>query len=253
MSIHILSRTRAPAAETAATDVPLRSVHPSGPDRRAVLAGLGALALGGCSLSTDRIESSFATTSAIPPEYRLMYGPLPDERFPVPAVDLTAIPPAYWRQMVADPTGERPGTIVVDTGTRFLYLVQENGRALRYGVGIGREGFDWSGTATIPRKAKWPRWTPPAEMIAREPELEKYRFGMEPGLDNPLGARALYLYEGGVDTLYRLHGTNEAWSIGNAVSSGCVRLLNQDVIDLYDRVPLGTRVVVRESGGIGLG
>ena len=116
---------------------------------------------------------------------------------------------------------------------------------MRYGVGLGREGFGWDGRARIPFKRAWPTWTPPAEMIAREPELEKYRDGMEPGLDNPLGARALYLFEGRVDTLYRLHGTQEAYSIGRAVSSGCVRLLNQDIIDLYDRVPNGTEVVVR--------
>ena len=116
---------------------------------------------------------------------------------------------------------------------------------MRYGVGLGREGFGWNGTATIERKAQWPTWTPPAEMIAREPELEEYRNGMPPGLGNPLGARALYLYQNGRDTLYRLHGTQEAYSIGRAVSSGCVRLLNQDIIDLHMRVPTGSRVVVR--------
>jgi lipoprotein-anchoring transpeptidase ErfK/SrfK len=115
---------------------------------------------------------------------------------------------------------------------------------MRYGVGVGREGFGWNGVARIQMKREWPRWTPPAEMIARQPELEPYRRGMEPGLENPLGARALYLFQNGRDTLYRLHGTNEPRSIGSNVSSGCVRLVNQDIIDLYSRTPLGTRVVV---------
>lgn len=115
---------------------------------------------------------------------------------------------------------------------------------MRYGVGIGRAGFDWGGRARIATKKAWPTWTPPAEMIARQPDLEKYRDGMSPGLDNPLGARALYIFEGNRDTLYRLHGTAETWSIGKAVSSGCVRLLQQDVIDLYNRVPDGTPIIV---------
>lgn len=173
-----------------------------------------------------------------------MYAAIPDELFPIPAVDVQLMPPEYWRQIVDDPTGERPGTIVVDTPNRFLYLVREGGKALRYGVGVGREGFSWAGEGRIAWKRKWPTWTPPAEMITREPELEKYRNGMAPRLDNPLGARALYIFEGNRDTLYRLHGTNEPQSIGKAVSSGCIRLINQDIIDLYDRVPVGTRIVV---------
>jgi len=222
--------------------------------RRGFLAGAGALALAGCQAAPTPVATRTAAVSAaprpvpIPEHYREMYAAMPNERFPIPAVDLRRIEPQFWRQIVDDPTGERPGTIVVHTDGRFLYLVQENGKALRYGVGIGREGFDWSGAATIPFKRKWPTWTPPAEMIAREPELERYRDGMEPGLDNPLGARALYLFQNGVDTLYRIHGTNEDWSIGRAVSSGCVRLLNQDIVDLYDRVPNGTRCIVLPEG-----
>ena len=146
--------------------------------------------------------------------------------------------------MVDDPTGERPGTIVVDTADRFLYLVRDDGKALRYGVGIGRDGFAWSGRAQIAYKRAWPTWTPPSEMIGRQPELEQYRHGMAPGLGNPLGARALYIFQDGQDTLYRLHGNPDERSIGQAVSSGCVRLLNQDVIDLYERVPSGTPIVV---------
>jgi lipoprotein-anchoring transpeptidase ErfK/SrfK len=215
--------------------------------RRQLLVAAGGLALAGCTATKGTPPAATAPVAAIPERYRLMYGPLPNERFPIPAVDLTRIDPAYFRQLVAYSGPEPVGTIVVDTGNRFLYLVRENGTALRYGIGIGREGFAWDGAATIELKREWPIWTPPAEMIARQPELEDYRFGMDPGLDNPLGARALYLFQNGRDTLYRLHGTIEDWSIGRAVSSGCVRLLNQDVIDLYDRVPVGTRVVVLPS------
>ncbi|ADZ70048.1 Lipoprotein, putative [Polymorphum gilvum SL003B-26A1] len=176
-----------------------------------------------------------------------MYRAMPEERFPVPAVDLRKIDPRYYRQIVPYYSAEPTGTIIVDTPHRFLYLTMEGGQALRYGVGIGRDGFAWGGTARIAYKREWPVWTPPTEMIARQPELEPYRNGMPPGLDNPLGARALYIFEGNRDTLYRLHGTSEFWSIGKAVSSGCVRLLHQDVIDLHDRVPNGTRIVVLQA------
>ena len=179
------------------------------------------------------------------PSIVAMYAAIPDERFFIPAVDVRQINPAYLRQIVANPTIERPGTIVVDPGQFFLYLVGDNGTAMRYGVGVGRQGFGWAGEAIISRKVEWPTWTPPASMIERDPTLAQYAGGMPPGLDNPLGARALYLFEDGVDTLYRIHGTAEQWSIGRAVSSGCIRLFNQDIIDLYRRTPLGTRVVVK--------
>jgi lipoprotein-anchoring transpeptidase ErfK/SrfK len=145
-------------------------------------------------------------------------------------------------QLVRDPTGERPGTIVVDTASRKLYLVYPGGEAIRYGIGVGRQGFAWKGAATIGRKAEWPSWTPPTAMLKRRPDLPTF---MEGGLDNPLGARALYLHSGGRDTLFRIHGTNEPDTIGQAVSSGCIRMMNADVIDLYSRVRTGTRVVVR--------
>ncbi len=146
-----------------------------------------------------------------------------------------------------NPTGEPPGTLVVDTPAKYLYLTGADGSAVRYGIGVGREGFAWSGRAIVQYKRKWPRWTPPDEMVARQPELEKYSIangGMDPGLQNPLGARALYIFQNGRDTLYRLHGTAEQSSIGRSVSSGCIRLLNQDVIDLYERVPDGTPIKV---------
>jgi lipoprotein-anchoring transpeptidase ErfK/SrfK len=163
-------------------------------------------------------------------------------------VDVSRIDPEYLRQVVAFDGRETPGTVVVDPSERFLYLVGENGQAMRYGVGVGREGFGWNGNATIRRKAVWPTWTPPKEMILRQPELREYANGMPGGLDNPLGARALYLYQGDRDTLYRIHGTNEPETIGTQVSSGCIRMINQDVIDLYRRVPTGSRVVVRAMG-----
>ena len=145
------------------------------------------------------------------------------------------------REVVANTTREPPGTIVIDTASRELYYTQAGGRALRYGIGVGREGFSWHGTAKVERKAEWPSWTPPSDMVKRRPDLPAR---MEGGIENPLGARALYLFQGSRDTLFRIHGTNEPDTIGKAVSSGCIRMMNADVIDLYNRVPVGTRVVV---------
>lgn len=173
------------------------------------------------------------------------YAALTDEPFPVAAVPSSQLKPQYMRQLVDDSTGQPPGTVVVDPQNRYLYLVQQGGKALRYGVGVGREGMAWSGTANIAYKRQWPRWTPTHDMIAREPDkYQKWANGMDGGDRNPLGARAMYLFEGGKDTLYRIHGTTEPWSIGKAMSSGCIRMMNQDVIDLYSRVPDGAKVVV---------
>ena len=181
------------------------------------------------------------------PELDMMYGQVIDDGYVIPAVPYQRIDPRFYRQRVSNPTGEPPGTVVVDTANRFLYLVESGGTAMRYGVGIGRQGFEWSGTGVIQWRQKWPRWKPPNEMVARKPELAQYSIengGMDPGLTNPLGARALYIFQNGEDTLYRLHGSPEWNSIGKAVSSGCVRLINQDIIDLYGRVPNKARVVV---------
>ncbi len=144
-------------------------------------------------------------------------------------------------QIVPNPTGQPPGTIVVDTKTRHLYYVQKDGRAIEYGIGVGRQGFSWKGAAYVGRKAEWPRWIPPKDMLKRRPDLPTQ---MDGGLGNPLGARALYLFENKKDTLFRIHGTNEPDTIGKAVSSGCIRMMNADVMDLYNRVAVGTRVVV---------
>lgn len=181
-----------------------------------------------------------------------MYAPVTDGGHQLPAIPVDRMNPGLLRQMVDDPTGEAPGTIVVDTSAHHLYAVQPGGKAMRYGVSLGKAGFGWSGTAVIQWKKRWPVWTPPPEMIERRPDLARYggaNGGMPAGPQNPLGARALYIFRDGRDTMYRLHGTPEWSSIGKNASSGCVRLLNQDVIDLYDRVTGRVPIIVRASAG----
>ncbi len=168
--------------------------------------------------------------------------------FPIPLVDLSKIPRQFHRQLVQFEGFEETGTIVVDPEQRFLFHVLEGGSAIRYGVGVGRAGFAWSGEAVIGMKRRWPRWLPPIEMTQRDIKAAVWLNGMPGGPENPLGARALYLYSDNVDTLYRIHGTNEPHSIGKAMSSGCIRMLNQDVAALFNQVPVGTRVVVRGAG-----
>jgi lipoprotein-anchoring transpeptidase ErfK/SrfK len=166
--------------------------------------------------------------------------PVEDQPGVVPSPDQEQLDPAFQRQPVFFRTTEPPGTIVIHTSERYLYLVQGNNRAIRYGVGVGREGFQWSGLLRISRKSEWPDWTPPPEMIDRQPYLPRFMAG---GPGNPMGARALYLG----NTVYRIHGTNQPQTIGHAVSSGCFRLVNADVINLYDHVPVGTKVVIRQT------
>ena len=149
-------------------------------------------------------------------------------------------PPEFQRAVVSYRTNETPGTIIVHTAERFLYVIQPGGRALRYGIGVGRDGFQWQGLQKISRKTEWPDWTPPPEMIERQPYLPRFMAG---GPGNPMGARALYLGA----TVYRIHGTNQPQTIGSAVSSGCFRLVNNDVMDLYERIPVGTKVIVRQK------
>ena len=195
--------------------------------------GLAAF-LAGCSTSDGSLKT-----------YSSSYTSVRDAGYRLPTVPAYKVPKKYHRQRVRFDTDEKPGTIIVDTGAKFLYLVEGDGKAMRYGIGVGRDGFEWSGTARVGAKREWPRWTPPPEMIGRQPELIKYKNGMDPGLSNPLGARALYLYNKSGDTGYRLHGSPEWWSIGKAVSSGCIRLINQDVIDLYSRAQVGAKVIVK--------
>lgn len=223
-----------------------RKVSPTVVSRRLFLAGL-PLALSACAGGGVVPMAEIVTDPRRDPRYLAMYGPRPNEPFPIPAVDLRHIEPRYYRREVDYITEEAPGTIVVEPYDKYLYFVMPGGRAMRYGIGVGREGFGWSGRAVIRRKAEWPSWHPPVEMQERDEKARLWADGMPGGLSNPLGARALYLYQGGRDTLYRIHGTNEPWTIGSNVSSGCIRMINQDAIDLYERIPTGTEVAVVEG------
>ena len=230
--------------------------------RRAFFSGLSSIALGG--MATRRAFALEAPMAKAAPRIQPQapveriaywdaaqhYGPVAGEPFPVPGVNLRQIDPAFLIKPVAYEGAEEPGTIVINPDTRFLYLVQDGGRAIRYGVGVGRQGFGWSGTATIKSKQEWPDWYPPAEMIARQPELRdkmaalQSGLGMPGGPGNPLGARAMYLWQGNKDTLFRVHGTVEPWTIGKRVSSGCIRMINQDAIDFYNRTTVKAKVIV---------
>jgi lipoprotein-anchoring transpeptidase ErfK/SrfK len=194
-------------------------------------------------LAISLLTATFLAALAGPAQPQGWAGPRPDQNMVPDQPGYVAspkeeqLPAELHKQMVFFRTSEPPGTIVVNTQERFLYLVQGNNRAIRYGIGVGREGFQWGGLKRIDRKVEWPDWTPPPEMIERQPYLPRFMAG---GPGNPMGARALYI----AGTVYRIHGTNQPWTIGSAVSSGCFRLTNPDVSDLYERVPVGTRVVV---------
>ncbi|MCB1386768.1 MAG: L,D-transpeptidase [Nitratireductor sp.] len=249
--------------------------------RRAFLAGAAAT-LGGCSLSNftdqqfaDTRDPAYAspydprgnpgvdmtTTGSIAPgdtgrvapsigvdpnlsTSANMYAELNDGSFSLPAIPYKELDQRFRRQRVPNTLRIAPGTILVDTRNHHAYFGLTQDEVVRYGVGVGKAGFEWSGDAVVQLKKEWPVWTPPIEMIDRKPELMKYASGMPGGPDNPLGARSLYLYANGRDTLYRLHGTPEWASIGQSMSSGCIRFLNHDIIDLYNRAPKGTRVRV---------
>jgi lipoprotein-anchoring transpeptidase ErfK/SrfK len=172
-----------------------------------------------------------------------------DGPFTIPAVPVEKVPVSYQRQEVYFPTDDAPGTIIINTSQRTLHLVTGRNKAIRYGIAVGRDGFEWSGEALITDRKNWPTWTPPKEMIERKPELAKWEKGQPGGLTNPLGARALYLTTNGVDYGYRIHGTPEWNSIGSNASSGCIRMINQDVIDLFERAPNGTKVIVLNRDG----
>jgi lipoprotein-anchoring transpeptidase ErfK/SrfK len=201
------------------------------------LAGCQSAGLVGLPDQADLPDEQF--------DYAAAYAALPDGDFTWPAINYKNFDQKYWRQIVEYKTRERPGTIIVDPYNNFLYWTLGNGKALRYGIGVGKAGFAWSGEAKIRVKRPHPIWRPPREMIARKPSLERYwEKGYPPGLKNPLGARAMDLWQGSTDTLYRIHGTNKPNSIGKSVSSGCIRMWQQDVIDLFSRVPLQTKVIV---------
>lgn len=188
------------------------------------------------------VEEQYFDASLLPPAES-------EVDFPIEPVSERLVKKRYRRQDVDFEGTEDPGTLVVDPDNRFLYHVLAYGRARRYGVGVGRAGFAWAGHAQIGMKRRWPRWVPPREMVDRDENARKWVNGQPGGPDNPLGARALYLYSGGVDTLYRIHGTNNPSSIGKAMSSGCVRMLNEDIAELFDNVIVGTPVTVRPSQG----
>ena len=195
------------------------------PRRGLVLGGL-ALMLSGCTQATGAMSTQVTGAMSLANPER----PAPDPRF--------------LRQRVQYDGGESSGTIVVSIADRYLYAVEEEGWATRYGVAVGEEGLTFMGSATVGRKAEWPPWQPTTDMMQRKPRLVQYADGVPGGPNNPLGARALYLYQGARDTAFRIHGTNEPWLIGTAVSNGCIRLTNDNIIDLYDRTPLGTPVLV---------
>ena len=215
-------------AACASSEAPQPSRHPSAPQAEAVA------------------PEPPAAVPAAEPDYRRIYGAITTDRFWIPAVNLRRIDPRFLRREVAYPRDDAPGTVVVDTAARYAYLTLEGRRAMRYGIAVGRdEAFNLTGEAYVERKAAWPNWRPTPDMVRRDPQrYGPFRNGVPGGGRNPLGARALYLYQDGVDTYYRLHGTVEPWTIGTMASAGCVRLINQDIIDLYQRVPLGARVVI---------
>ena len=240
--------------------------------RRSVIAGASVSAatfLAGCantnpnpSLNAAAIAASPPPSSANPamadaiePQYSAIYAEIKDDAFTVPAVKLSQVDSAFLRKNVSYATKEAPGTVVIDPANHYLYHVEDRGRATRYGVGVGREGFVWAGEATIKSKQQWPDWYPPKEMIERRPDLKKVMVELQSGIGihggpaNPLGARAMYLWQGDKDTYFRIHGTNEPRTIGQSVSSGCIRMINQDAMALYQKTPIGTRVVVLGSPG----
>ncbi len=238
--------------------------------RRKIIVGTGASAtviLGGCAGLTPaptinvaerpapppppaEPPQTAAATDTLQPDYAAVYAEMKEAGFTIPRVKLGQVKSAFLRKNVSYETREAPGTIVIDPANHYLYHIEEGGRATRYGVGVGREGFAWSGEATIKSKQEWPDWYPPKEMIERRPELKKDMvelqsgLGMHGGPSNPLGARAMYLWQGDRDTLFRIHGTNEPWTVGQSQSSGCIRMINQDVVDIYEKTPVGARVVV---------
>ena len=197
-------------------------------------AGIGALGMAGCATTDDLMMAEAAKT----------YGPLPSEKFPIPGVDLKKLDPKYFRRTVQYASNEAPGTIVVDPSNYYVYRIEGGGSATRYGANVGRAGFLWNGDAYVGRKSEWATWTPPKEMIQRQPEAAKYAGGMPGGLDNPLGARTLHLYKDGRYTLFTIYASSVPESIGTGITSGCVGLLSQDMIDLYNRTPVKTKVIV---------
>jgi len=217
---------------------------------------IGCSAAAGLTACTKTVPTPEIVTraAAAPPAYPPLpafYGAINDEPFPVPAIPEGSLAPEYWRTQIANPWPDHaPGTIIIDPDSAILHFVETPESAWRYGVSVGAAGFEWQGTARLQFRREWPRWKVPATMIERQPELEPYSVangGMAGGVGNPLGARALYLFDNGVDTLYRVHGNASPRELGKAVSSGCIRMLDQDAIDLYERAIHGAAVLVLPS------
>lgn len=221
--------------------------------RRILLLGGLGLAVSACARPAP-IEAELPPAPPPVPPLPAFYGPIYDEPFPIPAVEEGILEPRYWRQEVPNPWPNRArGTIIINPHSAFLYFIDSPTRATRYGVAVGAAGFDWTGTARLQFWRSWPRWTVPDEMVARQPELAPYSIangGMDPGPGNPMGARALYLFQNGIDTLYRIHGDAGARELGKAVSSGCIRMLNQDVIHLNSKAVHGADVIVLREGEV---
>ena len=213
-------------------------------------ASVLVLALSACVPETTAVTTAApAAVAAVPVANAQHYAAFVDGSFAVSTVPVEKVPAAFQRQDVAYDSAEPAGTIIINTAERHLFLITGKGKATQYGISVGKAGFEWSGVANVTDRKNWPTWTPPKEMIARKPELQQWEKGMPGGPTNPLGARALYLTTNGVDYGYRIHGTPDWWSIGKNASSGCIRMINQDVVDLYSRVPDGAKVVVLNSDG----
>ncbi|MBD3765114.1 MAG: L,D-transpeptidase, partial [Rhodobacterales bacterium] len=214
------------------------------------MAALGVVAgLAGCVTDPALVGKAAVAPPPAQVASATVYAGLQDNGFVVPAVPVDRVPAQFQRQTVRFETDEPPGTIIIDPTNRLLHFVTGPDTAIRYGISVGRAGFEWSGVAEVTNRRPWPTWTPPPEMIERDPKLAKWEDGQPGGPTNPLGARALYLTTNGVDYGYRIHGTPEWNSIGRNASSGCIRMINQDVIDLYSRVPDGAKVVVLNRDG----
>ncbi len=227
-----------------------RNSHPPLKFARLILM----VALAGLSACAAPIVATPPAVPQVDPDLLAMYAPIQDGENAIPAVPTQYLSERNKRQEVDYWTDEPAGTIVVDPYDKFLYFILKNDRALRYGVAVGRAGLAFAGTGNVPFKREWPGWTPTQNMLKTQPETYgQFAAGLEGGIDNPLGARALYLFKGGKDTMYRIHGTNDASSIGTATSAGCIRLFNQDILDLYERVPPNTRVVVLNEMQAGQG
>lgn len=225
------------------------------PSRAALFASI-ALGLAACVPTTNTqpvvsVAQPEPVAIEAPPELppNQNYAALVDGKFNLPAIQTSKVPAEYLRQVVDFPTTEVPGTVIVNPKSKHLYFILGDNKAIRYGVSVGKAGFEWSGEALVTGRRNWPTWTPPKEMIERNPKLEKWAKGQPGGLDNPMGARALYLTTNGVDYGYRIHGTPDWWSIGKNASSGCIRMINQDVIDLFNRVPPNAKVIVMTASG----